>query len=98
MVTPLQDAFAKSKVLRRGMFLVLNAEAVPVKGYKRTWYTVYKDVFETMTEAQIKSLLFDFLQCVDITDDERAEIKQLLQLSQTALTEEQTRQLQNLLY
>lgn len=76
----------------------MAAEGAPVKGYKRTWYEVYKPCFDNMTEAQIKGLLFDFLSCDDITPDERAEILNLLQLSRTALTEEQTRQLQDKLF
>ena len=98
MVTPLQEAFPKSKVLKRGMLLLLQAEGVPLKGYKRTWYKVYRETFAKMTEPEIKKMLYDFLQCCDITDAERAEIRQLLRLSQTALTDEQARQLQDYLY
>ena len=98
MVTPLQKAFAKSKVLRRGMTELLAAEGIPTgRGYKRLWNGIYYDVFATMTEAKIKTMLFSWLQCYDITPAERAEILHLLRLSQTALTEQQREQLQEYL-
>ena len=90
MVTELQAAFAKSKIMRRTMREMLEAEGLPYKGYARTWHKVFYDTFTAcMAEAQIKSLLHDFMTCDDITPAERAEIKHLLQLSSTALTEAQ---------
>ena len=90
MVTELQAAFAKSKVMRRAMREMLEAEGITYKGAARTWNSVFFDTFTaTMTEARIKSLLYDFLSCDDLRPAERKEIKQLLQLSSTALTEEQ---------
>ncbi len=99
MVTPLQKAFATSKIIRRGMNEIIAEQGLDTgRGYKRVWNDIYKDVFTGMTEAQIKSLLFDFLHCYDITDAERAEILNLLRLSQTAFTEEQSRRLQDILF
>ena len=90
MVTELQAAFAKSKVLRRAMREMLEAEGIPFKGYEQTWHSVFYDTFtETMTEAQIKELLRDFITCDDVTPAERKEIKRLLQLPTTALTTKQ---------
>lgn len=86
-ITPLQKAFAKSKILRRAMAEYLHEEGIPAgKGYKRLWNGICYDVFSQMTEAQIKSCLYSFMACDDLTDAERDEIRHLLQLSTTALT------------
>ena len=93
MVTPLQAAFANSNILRRGIADLLAAEGLPYKGYKKLWRSVIAETFAQMPETKIKLLLYDFWTCDDITAADRAEILRLLQLSTTALTEEQRRQL-----
>lgn len=93
MVTELQAAFAKSKVMRRAMREMLEAEGITYTGYARTWNSIFFDTFTaTMTEARIKHLLYDFLTCDDLRPAERKEIMQLLKLSSTALTEAQRQQ------
>lgn len=92
--TELQRQFARSHILRRGMLEWLATEgALTGRGYKRLWNGIIADVYEGMTEAQIKSLLYSFLQCYDITPAERAEVLRLLQLSSTTLTEDQRQQI-----
>lgn len=94
MATELQRQFARSRILRRAMLQWLAAEgALTGKGYKRLWNTIIADVYGDMTEANIKRQLYSFLQCYDITPDERAEVLRLLQLSETALTEDQRQQI-----
>jgi hypothetical protein len=94
MKTELQRQFARSHILRRGMREMLAGEGVLTgRGYKRLWNSIIADVYEDMTEAQIKCYLYSFLQCYDITAAERAEVLRLLQLSGTALTEDQRQQI-----
>ena len=94
MATELQRQFARSRVLRRGMFEWLATEgALTGRGYKRLWNSIIADVMQDQTEASIKRHLFSFLQCYDITPAERAEVLRLLQLSNTALTEDQRQQI-----
>jgi len=84
--------------LRRAMLQCLATEgAATGRGYKRLWHGIIADVFGDMPEAEIKRQLFSFLQCYDITPEERAEVVRLLQSSSTALTEDQRRQLDYLL-
>lgn len=94
MATELQRQFARSHILRRGVIEALSAEgAATGRGYKRLLNGIITDVYGRLSEAQIKQYLFSFLKCHDITPGERAEILQLLQLSSTALTEDQRQQL-----
>ena len=80
--------------MRRGMMEVLAGEgALTGRGYKRLWNSIIADVYEGITEAGIKRQLYSFLQCYDITPDERAECLRLLQLAETALTEDQRQQI-----
>lgn len=66
-------------------------------GYKRVWYDCIATAFEPLPEAAIKQMLFSFLQCSDITAADRAEIRQLLELSSTALTRRQRQQIDSFL-
>lgn len=92
MVTELQRQFGKSHILRRAMLEWLEAEGAG-RLYRRALYESIADVYGNISEAQIKYILFSFLQCYDITPDERAEALHLLELSETALTEDQRRQM-----
>ena len=93
-MTEMQRRFSKCQALRRGMRYYLTAEGTRTgRGYKRLWKHIIADVYGDMTEAQIKGILYSFLQCYDLTAEERAEIRQILQLSATALTENQRRQI-----
>lgn len=80
------------------MFNSLLFEGLPFTGNKRFFNELIKDIAEPMPEPQIKLLLYEFLQCADITDKERAEAITLLQLSQTTLTREQREIFYNRLY
>lgn len=87
----LQRQFARSRILRRYMLDVLGMQgALTGKGYKRLWNGIIAHVFEAIPEAHIKCLLLQFLQCCDITADERTEAIKLLQMAETALTPDQT--------
>lgn len=93
MVTELQRRFCRSKFFRRGMLGVIAEETGCINGYKRVWYDCIAAAFEQLPEADIKARLYRFLQCSDLTADDRAEILQLLKLSCTALTRRQRRQI-----
>ena len=98
MVTELQRQYARSRVLRRAWFSALAGEPITSgRGYKRLWNRIIAETEETRTEAQIIGQLYSFLNCYDITPAERAECLRLLQLSGTALTGDQRRQLQSYL-
>ena len=93
MVTELQRRFARSKILRRLILEHIAAELGGVNGYKRVLSACIADAYKDTPEPQIKALLYQFLQCYDLPAEYRAEILQLLQLSSTALTKRQRRQL-----
>ena len=98
-MTPLQKAFAKSRLLRRGISELLeDTEPELTAGTRLFLQGLYCRILAYTPEPQIKCYLFMFLQCDDITAADRHEIKDLLQLSQTALTDEQAEQLQNILF
>jgi len=97
MVTALQRRFCRSKFFRRGMLGVIAEETGCINGYKRVWYDCIAAAFEQLPEADIKARLYRFLQCSDLTADDRAEILQLLELSSTALTARQRRQIHSFL-
>ena len=97
-MTEMQRRFSKCQALRRGMRLYLTAEGARTgRGTKRLWKHIIADVYGDMTEAKIKMMLYSFLQCYDLTSKERAEIREILQLSETALTEDQRRQIDSYL-
>ena len=98
MATKLQKRFSKCKLLRRAMFNSLLFEGLSFTGNKRFFNELIKDIAEPMPEPQIKLLLYEFLQCEDITEKERSEAIALLQLSQTTLTREQQEIFYNMLY
>lgn len=98
MATPMQRAFAKSGLYRRLMYGGLISEGISFIGYKRLFNSIFSEIGEPMPEPQIKLLLFEFMQCYDITAEERAEAIKLLQLSQTTLTNEQREIFYNRLY
>lgn len=97
-MTEMQRQFSKCQALRRGMRYYLTAEGARTgRGYKRLWKHIIADVYGELTEAKIKCILYSFLQCYDLTGEERAEIRRILQLSETALTEDQRRQIHSYL-
>ena len=98
-MTPLQRAFAKSRLLKRGISELLEeTEPELTAGTRLFLQGLYCHNLAYTPEPKIKQYLFMFMQCDDITAADRQEIKELLQLSQTALTDEQTEQLQNILF
>ena len=93
-MTEMQRQFCKCQALRRGTLDFLDAEGARTgRGYKRLWNTVIADIYGDMTEAEIKAVIYSFLPCYDLTGEERAELLHILQLSETALTEDQRRQI-----
>lgn len=80
--------FSKSFVRNRLYHCLLSNGAAEGK---RLFNHITEDLLQNMPEAQIKCLLLQFLQCYDITEDERTEAIRLLQMADTALTPDQTR-------
>ena len=97
MVTELQRRFCRSRFLRRGILCLITEETGSVEGFRRVWYDSIAFAFEALPEADIKRRLYEFLQCGDLTPADRAEIVRLLQLSGTAFTRKQRRQLDSIL-
>ena len=89
----MQRRFSRSKLLRRLILEHIAAELGGVNGYKRVLSACIADAYKDTPEPQIKALLYQFLQCYDLPAEYRAEILQLLQLSSTALTRRQRRQI-----
>ena len=79
------------------MLKLIGAEIGDMKGYKRVWYDCIAATFEPLPEADIKARLYQLLQCCDLTAEDRAEIRQLLELSSTALTDGQRQRIDSLL-
>ena len=94
MVTELQRKFAKSKILQRLILEQLEPMQDKTRG---TWRRAIREVYATMPEPQIKYFLFSLLLCDDITEDERAEVLRLLQISETELTADQLQRIASLL-
>lgn len=85
--------------MRRGMLDVIASEGMKTgRGHKRIWYKGIAAACNGMPEAQIKYYLYSFLNCSDITAAERQEVLRLLQFAETALTDDQRRQIYNSLY
>lgn len=80
--------FSRSFVRDRLYYCLLSNGAAEGK---RLFNNIAGGVLQNMPEAQIKCLLLQFLQCYDITEDERTEATRLLQMADTALTPDQTR-------
>ena len=79
------------------MLRLIMEETGSVEGFRRVWYDSIAFAFEALPEADIKRRLYEFLQCGDLTPADRAEIVRLLQLSGTAFTRKQRRQLDSIL-
>ena len=97
MRTKLQKKYASCKVLQRGFMEFLAAEGVPLSGSARLWRSVIKEVFQEVPEAQIKFRLYCFMQCYDLSQEEKLEILQLLRQPESALTRRQRQQIQEYL-
>lgn len=85
--------FTRCRALRRGLLEWLAAEGATIQGRRRLYYALTTETFKSMTEAQAKATIWNFLQCDDLTDQERAELLDILQLAETALTADQRRQI-----
>lgn len=89
----MQRALATSCICRKMAFYLLEDSGGPVEGVKRCTSKILGAVLADMPEPQIKQLLFEILQCSDITKEERAEALKILSMSETALTAKQRRRL-----
>ena len=98
MATRLQERFLKSRIFRSIMQAELTAEGFPPEAYNRCYVDCMREIFQDMTEAEIKKYLYAFLQSYDITDQEREEIRELLSMAETSLTEKQAQLMQKWLY
>jgi len=81
--------FCHCRALRRGMLEYLEAEGATIRGNRRLYNSLIADVYRGMTEAQAKAVIWNFLQCQELTAQERGELLDILQLSETALTDQQ---------
>lgn len=68
-------------------------EGCTIRRTKRLFNKIAADVFGNMSEAAIKKLLYELLQCYDIPPEMKQEAIKLLQLSETAFTTEQRQRL-----
>lgn len=85
--------FCRCRALRRGMIEYLTAEGATIKGRRQLYNDLITATYSHMTEAQAKAAIWNFLQCDDLTGQERAELLDILKLSETALTDRQRRQI-----
>lgn len=92
-LTKMQRALAKSCICRKMAFYLLEDSGAPVEGVKRCTNKILGYVLSDMPEPQIKQLLFEILQCSDITKEEQAEALRILAMSETTLTAKQRRRL-----
>lgn len=100
MTTELQRRFKTSGIKRMfgGCILEMLAdEGISTRRRKRLCNEMAAELFSQMSEAQIKYILLELLQCYDIDPETAAEAIRLLQMSETALTTEQQQQIENAL-
>lgn len=71
----------------------MQAEGAAIRGNRRLYNSLIADVFSSVTEAQAKAIIWNFLQCYDLTAQERGELLDILQLSETALTDQQRQEI-----
>ena len=79
-LTPLQRKFSRAKAMRRAMQEYIAAETGLLRGYKRLYNGVLREIIAGMTDNQIRDALYFALQCDDLTPEERAEILRILKL------------------
>lgn len=82
-LTPLQRQFSRAKAIkamRRAMQEYLAAETGLLRGYKRMYNGLFREMIAGMTDNQIRDVLYYALQCDDITPEERAEIRRILRI------------------
>ena len=90
MASELQRRFSKSRIARVFLSMGMALEGNPIRrGYRRDLNKTCAKVLEAMPEAQIKCFLLSAIECYDLPEEQRAEAKKLLKLSQTAFTKEQ---------
>lgn len=93
----LRRQFSKSKLVRNAAREMLQAE-----GFSRrdaaTLAACMGYIWESLPEPKIKLLLYAGRDDMTITEDERNEARKLLQMTTTALTRKQRRQLLSSLY
>lgn len=94
MATIMQKAFAHSKLKRKLTTLIALTMGFDITGNKRYYGRLFGNIFEAMSEPQIKYFLMELLQCTDATAEDKAEALRILRLSETALTKEQRQQIQ----
>lgn len=100
METELQRRFKTSGIKRLiGRYIMgeFAAEGLDTRRTKRLFNGIATDLVTGMSEPQIKLILFDMLQCDDMEPADRAEAIKLLQMSETALTAKQRKQIDVLL-
>lgn len=85
--------FSRCRALRRGMTEYLAAGGATIRGNRRFYNSLIADIYSSMTEAQAKAIIWKFLQCYDLTAQERGELLDILQLSETALTDRQRQEI-----
>lgn len=85
--------FSRCRALRRGLLEYMQAEGAAIRGNRRLYNSLIADVFSSVTEAQAKAIIWNFLQCYDLTAQERGELLDILQLSETALTDQQRQEI-----
>lgn len=79
-LSPLQRQFCRAKAMRRAMQEYLAAETGLLRGYKRMYNDLFREMIAGMTDNQIRDALYYALQCDDLTTEERAEILRILKL------------------
>lgn len=92
MATALQRAFARSRITKAAMRDVLADEGIKLKMHDAFLTSITKMLTMSMTEPEIKELLYNHM--LDYPAD-REEARRLLSLSETALTETQLQELQD---
>lgn len=75
-LTPLQKQFSRAKAMQE----YLAAETGLLRGYKRMYNGLFREMIAGMTDNQIRDVLYYALQCDDITPEERAEIRRILRI------------------
>lgn len=85
-MTQLQRRVSKSRIRRRLAREFLAMNELPANGFRRMANGMFSECLAEMPDPQIKRMLYEILQCIDITPAERAEAMQLLQSADTALT------------
>ena len=65
-LTPLQKQFSRAKAMRRAMQEYLAAETGLLRGYKRMYNGLFREMIAGMTDNQIRDVLYYALQCLSL--------------------------------